>query len=227
MRVRRELLSLLLLVIAGPALAQTYSNGQISGDYIEYRTADVYTGPCFANAEMGLTGQEAVLAWRIQNGTWNNVALDGLSVVAVVRARATLGDPYANPLPAKAVLIIDTRASEAQRAALADFAQAQTAGLLSNVVAIESSPIRFEIERDGRHGHAAVEAGSMVKLATRAIGSADHICRNEEIFYQPLAVHLNHSMPVVAAESSYRGNHLGITWNESDRRSSFVGTFSL
>ena len=27
----------------------------ISGDYLEVRTGDVYTGPCFANAEVNLT----------------------------------------------------------------------------------------------------------------------------------------------------------------------------
>ena len=28
-------------------------------------------------------------------------------------------------------------------------------------------------------------------------------------------------------KSSYSGNHLGSTWNESNRRSAFIGTFAL
>ena len=30
----------------------------LKGDYLEARSADVYTGPCFAMSEVGLTGQE-------------------------------------------------------------------------------------------------------------------------------------------------------------------------
>src|SRR5438128_616524 len=104
----KGLFLVLSLVLAVPAMAQ------ISGQYIEARTADVYTGPCFANSEVNLTGHEAVLAWHIEKGSWTSaggegVALDGLSVVAVVRASATLGDPYASALPAKSVLIVDAR----------------------------------------------------------------------------------------------------------------------
>ena len=56
----------------------------IRGDYVEVRSADVYTGPCFANGEVGLVGDEAILAWRIDEGDWKGIKLDGLSVVAVV-----------------------------------------------------------------------------------------------------------------------------------------------
>ncbi len=225
MRVKGTIL-FVALVLGGWVFSQPALAGQISGQYIEFRNADVYTGPCFANSEVGLTGQEAVLAWRIDRGSWGNVPLDGLSVVAVVRASATLGDPYANPLPAKAVLIMDANASEAQRAALVNFVQAQTAGLLNDIVATEVSPIRFVVD-ESRHGYATLEAGNLARISTRAIGSADMICHNEEVFYQPLAAHLDHAMPAVALDGSYRGNHLGITWSDSGRRSSFVGTFSF
>ena len=33
----------------------------ISGTYLEVRSCDVYTGPCFSNAEMGSNGKEAIL----------------------------------------------------------------------------------------------------------------------------------------------------------------------
>ncbi|MFQ5928024.1 MAG: DUF1326 domain-containing protein [Terriglobia bacterium] len=222
MKLRGLILSLT-LVLALPALAPA---AQIAGDYIEVRTADVYTGPCFANSEIGLTGTEAVLAWRIREGSWDNVALAGLSVVAVVRASATLGDPYADSLPAKALLIVDARASAAQRAALVSFVRAQTDGLLSDIVTIESSPIQFAVDEQ-RHGYATVEAANLAKISTRAIGEADRHCYNEEVFYQPLAANLNHAVPAVALDSGYRGNHLGITWREANRRGSFVATFAF
>jgi hypothetical protein len=221
MKIRGFVFAFALLFAALPAAA-----GQISGNYVELRTADVYTGPCFANGEMNLAGHEAVLAWQVSEGQWDGVPLAGLNVVAVVRASATLGDPFANPLPAKTVFIVDERANPAQRAALIQFAQAQANGLLSSVVAVEVSPIHFAVQ-EGHHGFATLEAGNLARISTRAINSSDHFCNNEEVFYQPLAANLNHFMPAVALEGSYQGNHLNTRWTESGRRGSFVATFSL
>src|SRR5438876_5852007 len=111
----------LLLLAAGSLSAATQSTSEISGSYLEVRSCDVYTGPCFANGEMGLTGKEAVMVWAIHEGTWNGTALDGLSVIAVVRTDATLGDLHYQPRSGPAVLITDARASATQKAALTDF----------------------------------------------------------------------------------------------------------
>src|SRR5262245_32571308 len=99
------------------ALSATGNAQQIYGDYVESRSADVYTGFCFANSEVGLTGDQAIMAWRVEKGQWDGVTLDGLSVVGVVKANATLGDPFGKPFPAKAVVIVDEKATSAQREA--------------------------------------------------------------------------------------------------------------
>jgi hypothetical protein len=143
----------------------------------------------------------------------------------VVRARATLGDPHANPLPARTVVIVDETADEAQRAALVDFVTHHTNGLVNEILAVESAPIRFTLAGD-RLIVAQLEAGEFVRLATRAITAADSICHNESVFYPPLAANLHHATPAVATESTYRGNHLGIKWTESGRRGAFVGAFA-
>src|SRR6202043_387920 len=91
---------------------------EIRGDYIETRSADVYTGQCFANGEVNLVGREAILAWHVQNGSWDGVSLDGLTIAAAVRAHGTLGDPYENPYPATSVLLVDDQATPQQAAAL-------------------------------------------------------------------------------------------------------------
>src|ERR1700746_1251675 len=99
-------IAFLVTSLAFSALAQ-----QISGDYLETRTADVYTGSCFANGEVNLVGNEAILAWHVRDGSWDGVSLQGLVVAAAVRANGTLGDPYENPYPAKAVLLVDDQAT--------------------------------------------------------------------------------------------------------------------
>src|SRR2546425_10781435 len=87
----------------------------ISGQYIEARTCDVWTGPCFANAEMNLSGKHAVLAWTVEKGSFDKVSLDGLGIAAVVAASDTLGCEQTGL--AKAVLIVDSRGNTAQREA--------------------------------------------------------------------------------------------------------------
>lgn len=213
------------LILPAMAAAATKTPSIITGQYIESRSADVYTGPCFANSEINLTGHEAVLAWRVDKGVWGDVKLDGLSIVAVVRANNTLGDPYATSTRAKTVMILDERATQAQREALVKFAQAQTSGLLNNVVGTELTKIHLTMPA-AKHGSAILEAGKLVRLSTRALTTSDDICHNEDVFYKPLAAHLDHAMPAYTSESTYRGNHLDINWSESGRRGSFVGTFS-
>ena len=58
------LLTLSLGVVAPSLLAAE----EISGSYMEARTCQVYTGPCFANAEVNLTGKDALMAWNIEEG---------------------------------------------------------------------------------------------------------------------------------------------------------------
>src|SRR5215470_655097 len=111
-------LCLALLSVSTIAVGQ-----QIRGDYIETRSADVYTGQCFANGEVNLVGNEAILAWHVRSGSWDGVSLEGLTVAAAVRAHATLGDPYESQYPAKAVLLVDDQASAQQKEALVHFAR--------------------------------------------------------------------------------------------------------
>src|SRR3954453_9454410 len=104
------LAALAVVLLAGSAPA-----AGISGKYIEARTCDVWTGPCFANAQINLTGKHAVLGWKVEKGAFDQVRLDGLGVVAVLAAHNTLGVKQA--APARAVLIVDRRADDRQRQA--------------------------------------------------------------------------------------------------------------
>ena len=196
----------------------------LKGDYIEARSADVFTGPCFAMSEVGLTGQEAILAWKVQEGDWKGVPLSGLSVVAVVKANATLGDPYHDPYPARSVLIVDSRASSQQRTALAAFAASMAGNLLDHVVRVETAPIQMTVEHGDLHGAAKLVAGKFAQIETRSLCQGDHLCGNESVYYPPL-VALAHSMPAFTLDSSFSGQGLGEVWKNVDKRSAFVGSF--
>jgi hypothetical protein len=213
-----ELLCVVLLAFSTSAIAQ-----QIRGDYIETRSADVYTGQCFANGEVNLVGDEAILAWHVQSGSWDGVPLDGLTVAAAVHARATLGDPYANPYPAQAVLIVDDQATQQQRSALIAFAHQMGGELLHHAQQVVPAPMELVVSAQ-HHGVALLRAGQFATVQTRPVNDKDHLCGNEVTFYPPLT-QLTHSMPAVALTDSYRGPGLDVDWESHGRRSAFVGTF--
>ncbi len=84
-------------------------SGRLKGDYVEARTADVYTGPCFSNAEIFLTGHQALKAWKVTEGAWDGTDLSGLSVAAAIRATSTFSKD--RPEDARSVLIVDEKAT--------------------------------------------------------------------------------------------------------------------
>jgi len=197
----------------------------ITGNYMEARTADTYTGPCFANGEVEINGREAVFGWKINNGSWKGVDLQGLGVVSVVRSQHTLGDVMRPVNPANAVLIVDSRATAEQREALVAFAKSQAPDVLKNVVKVTSAPVELAIENGDIHsGAARLTAGSLAEVRTRGLTHADHLCGNEDIYYPPLTK-LDHVMPAYTLETSYQGEGLNEKWNVRFRRSGFVGTF--
>jgi hypothetical protein len=218
---------MLVLVAATFSFAAGLPAASVSGNYMEARTADVFTGPCFANGETEINGKEAVLGWKINNGSWQGVNIAGLGVVAVVRSQHTLGNVHVPSNPAIAALIVDSRANAAQRDALVSFVKAQGGDLVKNVVKVQYAPIELTVEGGNLHGGAArLTAGSLAEIRTRAMNEADHTCGNEDIFYPPLAK-LEHVMPAYSLENSYQGAGLGETWSSRLRRSSFIGTFKV
>jgi hypothetical protein len=219
------------VVVSAAAASVSFAAGiparSIRGNYIEARTADVYTGYCFANGEVEQVGREAVFGWNIKNGEWNGVDLAGLSVVGVVRAKHTLGN-LAEPVnPAKAVLIVDNRANAEQRLALQSFARSMGGDLLKDVVKVDYAPIELTVKDGNIHsGTARLTAGSLAEIQTRGLNSGDHICGNEEVYYPPLT-EVEHAMPAYALENSFTGDGLGETWHNRLRRSGFIGTFQV
>ncbi|HUA61779.1 MAG TPA: DUF1326 domain-containing protein [Verrucomicrobiae bacterium] len=199
----------------------------ITGNYIEARTADVYTGPCFANGEEEQIGREAVFGWKISSGKWHGVELGGLSVVGAVRSEHTLGNGYEPINPASAVVIVDSRANAEQRLALISFAKAQGGSLLKDVVKVDQAPIEFTIEDNNIHeGVARLTAGSLAKIQTRALMGKDHICGNEEVWYEPL-MPVDHAMPAYALENEFKDSGLNETWSNPFKRSAFLGMFHV
>ncbi|MBM3785488.1 MAG: DUF1326 domain-containing protein [Acidobacteria bacterium] len=208
-------------------LANGLATKQLRGMYVEARTADVFVGPCFANSEVENSGDLAVMGWKISQGSWEGVKLDGLGVVGVVKASATLGDVHHTAYPVKSILIIDENATPEQRLALASFAKRMSKDLLSDVVRIEYKPVSLTVENENPHtAKATMRAGDLAAIQTRAILASDHVCSHEDVWYQPLT-EVDHAMPAFTMSHYYKGQGLNTTWSSPNKSSAFVANFHL
>jgi hypothetical protein len=214
--------TLFLAVLALFACTAQINAAGITGKYIEARTCDVWTGPCFANAEVNFGGKHAVMGWSVEKGEMNGVSLDGLGVVAVVAASDTLG--VAQTGPAKAVLIVDSRANAAQREALVQLARQQGGELVRNVVAVESATVALEVCTCADGGCGKLKAGAAA-IETRCLDHKhDKVCGNESAFYPPLAKGVK-VQAAIAVEHKFTGKGVNETWSDAGRRGAYLGTF--
>jgi hypothetical protein len=218
--IRLATLSALALALATAPLQAS----DLTGKYVEARTCDVWTGPCFANAEFNIAGKHAVMAWKVDKGAFDRVSLDGLGVVAVVNATDTLGLEQTGP--ARVIFIVDRKATSTQKDALIRMAQKQAGKLLANVVAIRSADVNLEICECKGQTCAELKAGQAT-IKTRCLDQGhDKVCGNESAYFPPLASNVR-ANPAAAVEHSFQGAGLGQTWSEFDRRAAYVGTFQV
>lgn len=199
---------------------------EIKGKYIETRTCQVYTGPCFANAEVGLAGKSAVMAWEIGAGTHEGVDLSGLKVVLALKSEKTLefgGIETAGDL--KSVVYVDQRANSSQQKALLSFAKKHAGRAGDAVVKVTSSPIDMDLDVGTLTGKVDVAEGKAVNLVTRKARPDDCICSNESAYYPPL-VKVDNFVPGVAVVGEFKGRGLGTRWSTPGARSVYMGLFA-
>jgi hypothetical protein len=205
-------------VIVAPAAAS-----DLHGAYLETRTCQVYTGPCFANSEVGLAGKDAIMAWNIETGSHQGVDLAGLKVVLVLTASDTLAHRGVDdPQEVKSLLIVDEKANTQQREALAAFVKEHAGRAGQEVRETISAPIDMSLDLAELKGE--LSAGDAVKLTTRKVKQGDCICSNEVQFYPPLAK-LSNFAAAVTVEGEFTGRGLGTTWSTPDSRSAYLGVF--
>jgi hypothetical protein len=215
------------LVVAALALALGGTSSSdpavsVTGDYVEARTAEVFTGACMLGNEADTLGREAIMAWRVSRGAVDGVSVDGLSVVAVVAADRNLGMHELGaerPAVVKTVVMVDERATQAQRDALVQVARS-LCPLVRDVVEVNPVPIAFTRE----HDDVRVSAGE-ARLDVTTTFDHSPVCGALQ-WFSPLASTATSAVGL-ARTNSWSGKALDAQWSQADRKSSFVGTFTL
>ncbi len=196
----------------------------------------MFTGPCFSNAEVFIYGKQAVVAWKVNEGRWNGVDLAGLCVAAAVQGETTFSED--DPDKARAVVIVDSRADERQRAALVDMAKTLGGRRLANVARVTTARMQLKIEdhvakadpAHSAHGmpqspRASFWAAGLAQIVTRPLDDRDHMCGNEEVAYKPLSSSVD-VKPAYTLGHNFQGEGLDTRWDDPNCRSSFVGHFA-
>ncbi|HVZ22911.1 MAG TPA: DUF1326 domain-containing protein [Vicinamibacterales bacterium] len=215
--------AMVLLAVFGVASTVSISAGgrsSVTGQYVEARTAEVFTGGCIMSSEAETTGKQAVLAWKVDRGTVNGVSIDGLSVVAALSGDVNLGlhEIGGEDATVRSAVYVDQRANPVQRLALVSLAHDMTKRI-GTIVAVTPAPITF------------TDAGQLIHVQTSNVAldvnkvlTHDPSCGAKQWFH-PLAS-VNQENMGVTNENAYTGSVLGTKWSAPNQRSAFFGTFS-
>ena len=216
---RMFLFAALIGLASAPLLAG--ARNTVSGTYVEARTAEVFTGGCVMNSEAGTTGREALLAWKVDQGTFNGIPLDGLSVVAAVAGDKNLGifEIGGERAVSHATLFVDERANAAQRMALVAMANELAKGVMGTIVNVTAAPIQF-----ADNGHQINVSSGPLTLGVDKHMTHDPGCGAQQWFH-PLAS-VDDATIGLTEQNSFTGSGLGTKWSDPNKRSSFFGSFS-
>src|SRR6476619_4881545 len=217
---KRMILAAALLGLAVAPLAAG-GKGSVTGSYVEARTAEVFTGGCIMNSEAETMGKEALLAWKVDRGSFNGIAIDGLSIVAAVSGDRNLGmQEMGGEKPSvRSALFVDQRANAAQQLALVAMANELSKGLVGTIVQVTPAPIEFT-----DHGSEIQVSAGPVTLDVNKHLTHDPTCGAMQWFH-PLAM-VDGATVGVAAEHVYTGSALGTKWSDPNKRSAFFGRFA-
>jgi hypothetical protein len=216
---RAGIVAAFLALAAAPLLAG--GHGTVTGTYVEARTAEVFTGGCIMNSEAETMGKEAILAWKVDRGSFNGTSLDGLTIVAALSGDKNLGmTEMGGERPSvKSALFVDARANRAQQLALVAMANELSHGIVGTIVQVSAAPIAF-----ADHGSEIAVTAPQVTLEVNKHMTHDPTCGAQQWFH-PLAS-LDAATIGVADQHLFTGSALGTKWSDPNKRSAFFGTFA-
>lgn len=188
-------------------------NWKLEGDYFEACNCDIVC-PCVYLGDPDQGECDVVVAWHVQKGNFENIPLEGLSVVAVFH---TPGNMFTGP-KWKAALYLDEKANKEQADALGKIFSGQAggffgvvAGLIGEVAGVRSVPIKFEVDGKRR----TLQVPSAIDLTIEGIEGADK-SKESTIINAPMLVAPGFAAVVAKSTKNSYGDH-GMKWDNSGK----------
>jgi len=217
---RKGLLTALAMIVAVSALvfSSQAENVSMRGEYVEVRTASVFAGACHYNGEVVTTGRDALMAWNVTSGKWQNVDLSGVRAMAIVSSKSNLSEANA---ARQSEVIIDAAASPEQSQAMLSVLKEKYASSLGEIVEVRNTPITFE-HKDRSYTVKADDATINVEAMPN-----DLCCKMPNlVWYKPL-VGLENRKVGYTINATYGGHKVSEPWSRSGENSAFYGLFAL
>src|SRR5437899_11882379 len=117
--------------LAALAFTSQAEKPSVQGDYVEVRTASVFAGACHFNGEVVTTGRDALMAWNVTSGSWNDINLNGVRAIAIVNSEENLANARATR---HTELILDQSANHDQKVAMLDALKSRYGSTLGDIV---------------------------------------------------------------------------------------------
>jgi hypothetical protein len=185
---------------------------RLSGDYFETCNCD-FLCPCPTSnltAQPTKGGCDAALVFQVNQGSYGEVTLDGVTFVAIVRTPGPMADGDWT-----VGLIVDDGASAEQRDAVAAICSgevggpmARTAPLVSNFAGVESAAIRIE----GSGLSRSIKVGELLDQAVEGVAGA---MRPDEPIYLDNVGHPANTRLGLAKATRSHVHAFGIDWDDT------------
>ena len=202
---------------SAPSRPADKASQEVAGDYVEVRTASVFTGACHYNGELVTTGREAIMAWNFTSGAWQGVDLSGVRAMAAVTSDANLGQEQATR---KVELVVDSSASDAQASAVASLLREKCGDKLGAIVATRRAPITFQ-----QNGHEySVKSDGYASLSVTPMPNGECCKQPYLVWYSPLSP-VDHRRVGFTQSAAYTAGTLGDPWQREGENSAFYGSF--
>ncbi len=195
--------------------ARAASSSEVTGTFVEARSASVFAGACHYNGEYTTQGREQVLAWRLTGGREGGVDLAGVEAVAVVRADRNLAESDAQR---SSLVYLDEHLSPEQRSAALEWLEREHGASLGEVRQVKTGQV--SVDCDGERY--AVDALGLVRLEGEAMPDRACCAMPSKVWYQP-AERLEKRLVGHSQVFEVRDPDFGPAFTRRDQNDAFVG----
>lgn len=211
---------------AASATLPSTQEWRVVGDFFDFCKCSVPC-PCTFGQPPTEGDCEGVMAYRIREGQYGDVDLNGLSLVAVARFEGNAWDP---DVRADLGIIIDERADERQREAIQAIFGGQAGGwpkvfadnMLGQMLGLEFAPIELEIDDELSSWRLSVPGTAEARTALLT-GPTSRPGERMALLGPPGSeVGPGQGAATYGIASVDRGSAFGMTWDRSGRSSKHI-----
>ncbi len=221
-----KLLSAMLAVLmtaVGAGVAYTVSHmdvtPNVSGQYVEVRSAAVFAGGCHINAEADHQGRRALMGFVLEEGRYVDENLAGVQLAVAVAADENLSDGGAR----RSIIYIDESVTGSRRAEAVAWVSDVYRDSLGSVEAVRSAPVR--VRREG--SDFSIHVDGVVSVEGSSLPDLECCTMPEAVWYEPL-LGADAKLPIVgnATRCRFEGDGSIEAWTYEDQNNAFLGSFT-